>query len=246
MSLQLNNRSGNVCLNNVIARDQLTSQGNLTVAGQGQIGTVNTRSIKSDYGTLVNGVMIKNNDILVPGDIIVDGNVIMNKSLVPPSAGQERREEAYAVKAAAANDEYKRCPPSRTNNGDEDLYGNKMASYSKGLPHDARGNPDNNAYDSMLLALSTGEPSDFDNIPMGSNPAVRLTNPQLSLTFDLQGADSFALYLPPAPTFDSAQQGGELVELYHQAIMRDVNFDAYNISPLATKACASLNVMTDF
>jgi hypothetical protein len=246
MSLQLNNKSGNICLNKVVAKDQLISEKSLTVMGEAMLTRVNTRSINNANGTYVNGVLMQDYDLTVPGDLIVEGQVTMNKSVTPPSVSQERRESAYRIKATAANNEYKRSIPARVDNGDEALYMNKMSSYSKGLPHDGNGNPDSDAYDSMLLALATGEPSDFDSIPMGHNMPVRLTNPQLSLTFDLQGADSFALSMPPAPTFDSAEQAGELVELYEQALMRDVNFDAYNISPLATAACAHLNVLSDF
>ena len=139
--------------------------------------------------------------------------------------------------------------PEQINNGDELLYSNRIGSFSKGLPHNSLGEVDLNAYHLLLLALSSGQPSDFENIPMGSpDPArqLKLVNPQAGLAFELEGADSHHLTQPPAPRFASAETAGEMVELYWQALARDVPFAEYGTTSLAQAAAADLSRLSDF
>ena len=62
-------------------------------------------------------------------------------------------------------------PPlfNRPNNGDEELYPNRIGNYSKGLPHQSNGEVQLNAYNALLDALRTGTPAMFEQIPMGGN-----------------------------------------------------------------------------
>jgi hypothetical protein len=165
---------------------------------------------------------------------------------VPPSPAIVRQNEAYYIRVKAAYKEFLRPLPDHPTNGDEALYPNRIANFSKALPHDTLGVVDPTAYDSMLFALQTQDPSNFDEIPMGSMPSVKLTDPQAAYAFDLEGADSSSLAISPAPTFASAQQASETVELYNMALMRDVNFDKYDTSPLTTNAVIYLNACSDF
>lgn len=236
----------NFTAEDLIARKQLISRGNLQVDGSSFLKSLSTQSINSLEGTTINGVVIKDNNMTIPGDLVVEGAFSNKKSLVAPSPADYRREAAYTKRATAAFNEYVIGYEDRPNNGDEALYANKMANFSKGLPHDSLGNVDLDAYNAMLAAINSGASSDFDEIPMGSNPSVKLTNPQAALAFDLEGADPFALGMLPPPTFDSAQQAGETVELYCMALMRDVSFSDYGTSPLATSACSYLNACSDF
>ncbi len=100
----------------------------------------------------------------------------------------------------------------------------------------------------MLYALSTGRHSDFENIlvgnPGGTNFTATLNGPQGALAFDLQGRDSHATIIPPAPSVASAQTAAEQVEHYWAALMRDVHFTDYASSSLAAQACADLNNMS--
>ena len=57
-------------------------------------------------------------------------------------------------------------------------------------------------------------------------------DPGSGYAYDLEGTDSHQLGLPPAPAFASAQQAGEMVELYWMSLLRDVNFANYPSSPL--------------
>src|SRR5262249_45467708 len=129
-------------------------------------------------------------------------------------------------------------------NGDEELYPNKIASYSKGLPHNNLGEVDTIAYDSLLGALSTGSPADFENIIMSGS--VKLTNPQAGLAFDLQGPDSHSLTRKPAPAFSSAEETAEIAENYWMALVRDVPFAEYESNPIAIKAAEDLSGFSDF
>lgn len=150
---------------------------------------------------------------------------------------------------AAAQLEKDEIHPPHPSNGDEQLYPKKIGSYSKGLPHNRFGEVDLAAYAAMTQALSSGLPADFENIPMGDpDPALRrkLVNPQSGLAFDLEGADSHAMAIPPAPAFNSAEESGEIVENYWMALLRDVPFNDYESNPLAQAAAADLSSLPDF
>ena len=93
--------------------------------------------------------------------------------------------------------------------------------------------------------------SDFENIIVGNPWPVE---PDLtshaerasmgSLAFDLEGLDSHATNIPPAPSVASAQTAAELVEHYWAALMRDVHFADYATSSIAAQACADLNSLS--
>jgi len=60
------------------------------------------------------------------------------------------------------------------------------------------------------------------------------------LAFDLEGPDSHACSIPPAPRFDSAEEAGEMVELYWIALARDVPFTDKDKAMKAIKELFSL------
>jgi hypothetical protein len=125
-------------------------------------------------------------------------------------------------------------------NQDENLYPNKLGSYSKGLPHNDDGTVVLSAYEALAKAVNSGEPADFDAIPLGG--ARLLTNPQAGLAFDMEGPDAQALEQPPAPPFASRQQAAEISENYWMALLRDVPFSQYGINPIANAAAADLTL----
>jgi len=124
-------------------------------------------------------------------------------------------------------------------NGDEALYADKSNSFHKCLPHDGFGRVDVHAYQSLLNALSSGDPADFEHIILGG--IRHLTNPQAGLAFDLEGTDSHNFTVPPAPALASAQQAAEMVELYWASLLRDVPFTRYSTHALAQAAPAELH-----
>ena len=151
-----------------------------------------------------------------------------------------RAQAAYQYRTNCAKDNFEPIPRNfaRPNNGDEELYPNRIGSYSKGLVHQPNGEVVPAAYDSMLDALRTGDPAAFEQIQMGGT--VKLTSPQAGFAFDLEGPDAFSMIQPPAPTFASREVAAEISENYWMALLRDVPFTDYGSNPVAAAAAADL------
>ncbi len=168
---------------------------------------------------------------------------------IGPVGGQRRRAQALQVRMEAAHDQHQVPLPDHPTNGDETRFANRIASYSKGLPHNGVGEVDLAAYGALIAALSSGDHADFEQIPLGGpNPAQQrfLVNPQSGLAFEIEGADCHHLGIPAAPGFSSAEQAGELVELYWMALLRDVPLGQYATHPLAGEAANDLSRLSDF
>lgn len=180
-------------------------------------------------------------DALVNGDLYVMGNVIPNAAPLGPV--ENRRTESFQVRVEAAQNQYNVVPPAHPSNGDETLYPSYIAQFSKGLQHDGLGNPVVASYNSLLTAVNSGLPSDFDAIQLGG-AAGKQVDPQAAFCLPLEGADSAALAIAPAPAFASDQRAGEEVECYWMALTRDINFTAYTTLPTPANvaaACADLS-----
>ncbi len=173
-----------------------------------------------------------------------------------PLSPKARRKASFDTRVEAAELAFQVPIPRHKNNGDDELYPDKIGSYSKGLPHNQFGEVDLAAYTAYCNALSSGDPADFEAIPMGNpggpgpvpplTPVHKLINPQSGLAFDLEGTDSHQLAQPPAPAFASAWEAGEIVENYWMALLRDIPQRTYGTDPLAQVAIADLNAMSDF
>ena len=153
-----------------------------------------------------------------------------------------RAEACYQYRITCAKDNFQPIPPlfSRPNNGDENLYPNRIGNYSKGLPHRSNGEVEPAAYDALLAALNSGAPNAFEQIPLGGDR--KLTNPQCGLAFDLEGKDAFAFVQTPPPAFASREIAAEIAENYWMALLRDVPYSEYANSPLAAAAAADLTL----
>ena len=162
-----------------------------------------------------------------------------------------REVQAEQLRRDAARFARNQPHPAPQSNGDEGRYPNRIGSYSKGLPHDQLGEVNVQAYNTLLNAFASGDPDDFEKIPL--SPAAncphgrrRLTNPQAGLCFDLEGPDAQAMAIRPAPRFDSAEEAGEMAELYWMALLRDVHFEDYDNDATAADAVADLNRYSTF
>ena len=160
------------------------------------------------------------------------------------SDSRTRSAEAFRVRLDAARFEQQFPLAAHPANGDEPRYGNRIASFTKGLVHDARGEVDPGAYDSLLLALASGDAADFDRIQLGG--VERLVNPQAAFAFDLQGPDSHALGMAPPPAFSSAEQAAEIAENYWMALCRDIPFAEYGTHVIAEQAASDLTRLPAF
>lgn len=163
---------------------------------------------------------------------------------IGPVDGQKRREQAFQVRREAARFQKNLPLPKHPCNGDEKLFSNKIGSYSKGLPHNSLGEVDLKAYKALIKALTTGNPHDFERIPIGG--VVKLANPQAAYAFDLEGPDSHHLGMIVPPAFSSAWEASEMAEIYWQALTRDVPFVDYDTNQLTLDAACDLSRFTDF
>lgn len=150
-----------------------------------------------------------------------------------------RQADALALRNAAASAQASVTHGTQETNGDEGLYSDYRASYSKGLPHNSLGEVDESAFDSFLLALETGQNTDFENIPLGGTR--KLTGPQAAYRFELVGLDSHKTFMAPAPTFEGLTCAAEMGELYWKALCRDVPFSEYSSNTLVQAAISDLN-----
>lgn len=160
------------------------------------------------------------------------------------TAGTSRADAAYDVRMAAANAERARPVPVARANGDEARFANGVASFTKGLPHNANGEVDGAAFAALLDALRSGEAAAFEKVRVPGE--VRLVNPQAAWSFSLDGPDPHSLPLAPPPAFASAAQAADACELYWQAVTRDVPFAEYDRNPLIGRACEELSTLNEF
>src|SRR5215468_2214554 len=105
-------------------------------------------------------------------------------------------------------------------NGDEARYPNKIGSDTRGLPHDKRGEVDPAAWQALFTACQSGDPADFEKIPLGGSR--KLVNPVGPEAVSLSGINATQIGISPAPALASAERAGEAVEVYWQALLRDV------------------------
>lgn len=155
-----------------------------------------------------------------------------------------RVNRAYAIRQKKAAYHKDVSPVEQPANGDESRFGNKIGNYSKGLPHDQSGEVDLESYQAMIRALDNGYPADLEKIPLGG--AIKLTNPQAAFASCLDGPDSHELSIPMPPSFSSAEQAAEMIELYWQALSRDVPFAEYGRNQITNDAASELSNLSTF
>ncbi len=160
------------------------------------------------------------------------------------SGGSERLETAKRIRVDAAAFHAAQGEPLHPENEDQTAYPRNIASFSKTLPHGPDGEVDANAFGQLKRALSTGEGADFATIPMGGSG--KLINPRASFAFQLEGADPCQFSIPAAPSFNSAECAGEMVELYWQALTRDIPFAAYDSDSVIAQAARDVSRLSAF
>ncbi|HEY6329807.1 MAG TPA: twin-arginine translocation signal domain-containing protein, partial [Blastocatellia bacterium] len=132
-------------------------------------------------------------------------------------------------------------------NGDATRFTDFSGSYSKASLHDGLGVPNAASWLSLKHALHSGEFEDFENIIVGTpggGPNSKHNGPQGALALDLEGLDSHATVIPPAPSVTSAETAAEEVEHYWAALLRDVAFTDYPTNPLVAKAVTDMNKLS--
>ncbi len=170
-----------------------------------------------------------------------------------PLTPYERSQRAYEIREQTADYYKSKNSPLQIDNGDETKYKfkNYYANFTKGLPHDANGEVDPSAYQKLLAALESGEPSEFEAVPLGSAALAKpsrllLVDPQAGLAFDLEGEDPHQPALEPPYTFNSAGEIGEIAENYWMALCRDVPFSEYATNGTIQDAATDLSTYLQF
>ena len=166
----------------------------------------------------------------------------LNQQLVPATANRVPRASALRTETTGADSFIP--TPAHVDNGDEARYADKSGTYTKGILQEGVGLVDLAAYASFKQVLSTGDPADFEKIPLGG-PRT-LNGPQGGLAFYLDSEDSSQFPVPPAPALASEEYATELVELYWASLLRDVAFNDYGSDPDAVSAAAELSSMPTY
>ena len=125
-------------------------------------------------------------------------------------------------------------------------HANLPKSYSF-INLETEGHVDPDSYASFLNALQTRKHEDFEKIILGGT--AKLADPQGPLTTALEGVSNAQLAIPVAARLDSAALAAEHIEIYWQALLRDVPFSDYhnNINnPLVLAAVAELNRLSEY
>ncbi len=139
-----------------------------------------------------------------------------------------------------------------------------LMSYTKGLPHHGDTglieNPDH--FQFFVRAIDSGDFRDFRDTPLGTtantgnvvaceppkdgwkskkaqdaNAKVRAWESQSAgLSFELEGPDAQAVTMPPAPKLGSDELTAEMAEVYVQALLRDIPFNAMSAGVFPCKS----------
>lgn len=157
----------------------------------------------------------------------------------------QRQIDAHTVKSTVAHFNEEAAVEVHLNNADELQYLDKRGNFNKGLRHRSNGFPNVDAYNSLVRALTSTNPTDFNNILIGTG-TFKLVDPQGSFMYSLSGNDGWIRTIPKAPAFTSLQAAGEMVELYWAALVRDVFFNTFDTNPIVASAIADLNHLSDF
>ena len=132
-------------------------------------------------------------------------------------------------------------------NGDTLSFTDFSGSFSKGLQHDGLGVPNAASWLSLKYALQSGRHSDYEKIIVGTpggGPNSKLNGPQACVAFDLEGLDSHAVVIPPAPSVASAQTAAEAIEHYWGALLADIPFTQYPTNSLVAQAVRDMNKLS--
>ena len=151
--------------------------------------------------------------------------------------------ENVRISAATAQAAAEKVTHQRTN-GDLQRYKDKRGSFSKALSHKSDGMVYHKSFDSLIHALKSGKYNDFSKIILGGDR--HLVDPQAAYAFTMEGADLAAYTIPAAPKLTSANAAAEMVELYWQALLRDIPFNQYTTDSTAADAIAELNTLSHF
>ncbi len=144
-----------------------------------------------------------------------------------------RQAIARQVREVASKKAYDRAHPTHQSNGDEQRYAtaNYAMSFTKGLEHNSQNGLIENANDfkAFRTAIDNGYVDAFTtSVPSAEDKARQWEAPTAGLVYDLQGPDSQAVTMAPAPALGSGELAYEIAEVYELALLRDVPLTEFN------------------
>jgi hypothetical protein len=199
------------------------------------LGVLSSFTAASALGTVSLSSLLNNQHTTVRAEIQAD---------IGPLNPFQRRRRAQQLRQQSATFQANNGTQEHPNNGDDEFYANRIGSFTKALPHNALGEVDRDAYRTLVRALSSGDPNDYERIRLGGS--AKLADPQAALAFDLEGLDPQALAMPPAPRLESEIEGAEMAEVYWRALTRDVPFSQYDSNTLTMSAVTDLKQFSIF
>lgn len=136
--------------------------------------------------------------------------------------------------------------PRPETNGDEQRYRQQRyyASFSKTLPCNRYGEVEPSAFEALTKAMESTKNTDFDAISLAPGATLKLANPQGALKYQSCGLDSHQIRMDAPHTFHSAAMAGEMVEVYWQAITRDIPYTNYPESSTIAAAVTDINQLS--
>jgi len=221
-----------------------TEQDDKLAPESAELPNVNRRQFLGGAGAAVVGVSAGALAFAPKGEAAATAAEVQGDTIITGEGNAGRTLASFNFRVGIAQKRRDAPHPAHKNNGDEARYPNRIGSFHKALPHNDFGEVDLAAYGKLQKGLETGSPTDFAAVPLGG--ARKLGNPQSGLAFDTEGLDCHAVTAPPPPTIASAEEAGEAVELYWQALLRDVNFNDYESSADAAAAIDDLNGVSVF
>jgi hypothetical protein len=221
-----------------------TEQDDTQAPESAEIPNVNRRQFLGGAGAAVLGVSAGALAFAPKGEAAGAAAAVEDASIIVGEGNVGRTQACFNFRMNMASSRRDAPHPKHRNNGDEARYPNRIGSFHKALPHNSFGEVDLGAYALLVKALQTNSPTDFAKIPLGG--FRKLGNPQSGMAFDTEGLDCQAVTAPAPPAIASAEEAGEAVELYWQALLRDVNFNDYEGNSDAAAAVADLNGLTVF
>lgn len=172
----------------------------------------------------------------VPGSLGAGADWL--REALPTLPAEPRRLRAYDLRVKAAFAAASASVPLRDGNADETRVPAFLAMFSKGLPHDACGIVDPDAYRALKRATTSVSEARFEDVPIAG--PRRLVSPQAAFAFALDGLDAAMLEAPEPPRWESAAFATEAIEAYWMALLRDVPFARFGEEALVDRAVADL------
>ena len=168
------------------------------------------------------------------------GDFVVTPATAQASSRVQRAIDFRTTRARLANAN----PASHVSNGDEARYSNYIASFSKTLPHNDLGEVDPSAFQAFVAAMDSFDLTALENVPRGGT--LGFANSTAGQSFTLLGVDGQSVTMVPAPTFESAEHAAEMVDLYWQALCRDIPFTDFGSNPTVAAAAGELSSLTDY